>query len=225
MIQTINPGATNLGLDLQSLLENQSLTSASAASPLSSIKLSSAATEALETSSSAAGARAKISLTPQSLATIITNAVVKTVEAVLSIIVARLPGLSGTAPTNGTAGSSVNGSSNADTGSSVQEAAENSSIDDTNNSTSANTSVKEPGFLESAQTVISEFKDILFNKETGIITSLKEMFGELLPTKTLKSLGKVFKTLQKNFKKLLPKATSTVKNLFDSGKKLLSKIF
>lgn len=191
--------------------------------------------------------QSKLSLTPQALASIITNAVIKAVSAVIGMLFEKMLPLLGSkvdGNTSGAEGSTATGSGNAGSTAETPQASApgSTSTPDTTGATDATSTSP----LDGLKNIFKKVTDF-FGGKSGLGEFLTDVVTTFIPgglgvkilTK-VKGLGKLFKgmlslgdstlgNIVKKGSKLLdsifPGGTDVVKGLFDKGKKMLKKIF
>ncbi|MBN8550863.1 MAG: hypothetical protein J0M12_16230 [Deltaproteobacteria bacterium] len=193
----------------------------------------------------------KLSLSAQSLATIITNAVIKTVQAMMSLFIEKLlpaltgqqtstTGETGTATSPTTVGTAAPGTTSTD---SVDDAPSTSAP----SATSGTTKKEEGSFLDGVKGIFKNVTNFLFGENANGISIFKDILTTFIPGGTFTNLLSKFTGLDKVVSGLLtlgkgtlgkvltkgtqfidsifPGSSTAIKGLVDKGKSFLKKIF
>jgi hypothetical protein len=181
-----------------------------------------------------------ITMSAQEFASTITESITRAVTSVISAVMEKVmalvsslkesmvPGAQGTeavgsAPTASTSGSSAEATQ--DPAASSSTGAGTSAEQSSSAENASNTASKE-GRFEAFMSKAEQVKDFFFNKETGIVTVLKDLIPMFPGAK--KVVGKLIRRLPNllsSGKGLLKKAGSSVMRLFSKAKDVLGKIF
>ena len=216
--------------------------------PLQNLALDSQLEQSLTKATSAS--QGKISLTPQALASIITNAVVSTAQSMLSVIIEKLLPLFAQNPVRTVESTGTSAPSQSGATEESSEASASEETEATESGTATNSSTDAPEKSSGFDTVKNIFKsvtDFLFGEKAGVGGILKDILTTVLPGGTAIKILSKFKTIGKAFSSLLtlgngglgklvtkgakfldsifPGSSEAVKGLFDKGKSLLKKIF
>lgn len=166
----------------------------------------------------------RISLTPQSFASIITKSIIEAVQSVMAMFLDKIMELSGIQKASSSEASESTGTSTASGAATATNVSGSTS-------TAGSENTQPSGPLETVKELLKKVGEFFFGENGGIGQVIKDLATSVLSGGTLKldSIWKNVKNIWKAGKDLLGGAFESGKDLLSglwkSGKKMLSKIF
>ncbi|MBX7143024.1 MAG: hypothetical protein K1X79_01090 [Oligoflexia bacterium] len=226
---TFNQGLSQLGLQNGGIVSNPKQPPLAMPAPLTMLPNSNGIADFF-----AGRPQERVSLTARQLATLISDAISRTVQTLVSTIMekmgALIQSLRGSGPvgdTNGTAGTGQVGYQEPATTDETQVGEETSGVDD-GSATTEDTKDTQGSVLDQVKEVFSQIKDAFLDPKSGVLATITGALGTLIGGKGVKSLTKVIKGAVKMFKKIIKDPSAllkTGKKLWNKAKKLFGKLF
>ncbi len=179
----------------------------------------------------AVSSRDRISLTPQSFASIIAKSIVQAVQGVVSIFVDKLAEIFGMRKSGSVQGAGSSGATSESTGTGSTSGTQGTSgtsgtsgADDTEASSGTQES---GGIVDSVKDFFGKIGDFFFGGKGGIGEVLKDIVTAFIPGGALKigAVLKKFKGAGKALKNILRLGKSAIGSLFKTGSSVVSKLF